>query len=35
MEKALEHELVNNQVYIEGLLSRKKQLTPNLTEIFD
>ncbi len=35
MEKALEHKLVDGQVYIEGLLSRKKQLTPNLTEVFD
>jgi len=35
MEKALENKLVDGQVYIEGLLSRKKQLTPNLTEVFD
>lgn len=35
MDKALENEVKNNRVYIEGLLSRKKQLTPNLTEVFD
>ncbi len=35
IEKALGAKLKNNKVYIEGLLSRKKQLTPNLTEVFD
>ncbi|MDD4901536.1 MAG: manganese-dependent inorganic pyrophosphatase [Patescibacteria group bacterium] len=35
MEKALKNKLVDNKVYIPGILSRKKQVVPMLTEIFD
>lgn len=35
MEKALESKIIENKIYIENLLSRKKQLIPSLTEIFD
>ncbi len=35
IEQALDAKLDDNKVYIEGLLSRKKQLTPNLTKVLD
>ena len=35
MEKALKNKLENNRVYISGILSRKKQVVPMLTEVFD
>lgn len=35
IEKALGSKLENNRVFIEGMMSRKKQLVPNLTEQFD
>lgn len=35
VEKALEAKLENGTVYIEGIVSRKKQVAPKFTEIFD
>ena len=35
MNKALKSELVDNKIYIEGIMSRKKQVVPMMTEIFD
>lgn len=35
METALGAKLENNSVYIDGVLSRKKQVLPSLTEVFD
>jgi manganese-dependent inorganic pyrophosphatase len=35
MEKALKNKLVDNKVYIPGILSRKKQVVPMLSEVFD
>jgi manganese-dependent inorganic pyrophosphatase len=35
MEEALKNKLENNKVYIDGILSHKKQVVPMLTEIFD
>jgi manganese-dependent inorganic pyrophosphatase len=35
MEKALKNKLVDGKVYINGILSRKKQVVPMLIEIFD
>jgi len=35
MEKALGNKLENNNVYIAGIMSRKKQVVPMLTEVFD
>jgi len=35
MEKALEIKFENNQAYKEGLMSRKKQVSPVITEEFD
>ena len=34
-EKAFDAKLDNNRVYIDGIISRKKQVIPNLTEVFD
>jgi manganese-dependent inorganic pyrophosphatase len=34
-EKALSGKLVNNKIYIPGILSRKKQVVPMMTEVFD
>lgn len=34
-KKAMGKDLENNRVYIEGILSRKKQVAPRLTEVFD
>jgi manganese-dependent inorganic pyrophosphatase len=35
MEKALNGKLVDNKIYIPGILSRKKQVVPMLSEVFD
>lgn len=35
MERALGAKLENDQVYIDGILSRKKQVVPMMTEVFD
>ncbi|MFA5248531.1 MAG: manganese-dependent inorganic pyrophosphatase [Patescibacteria group bacterium] len=35
MEKALNNKIENNRVYIDGIFSRKKQVIPMMTEIFD
>lgn len=35
MAKALKAELIDNKVYIPGILSRKKQVVPMMTEVFD
>lgn len=35
MEEALKNKLENNKVYIDGILSRKKQIVPMMTETFD
>jgi manganese-dependent inorganic pyrophosphatase len=35
IEKALKNKLVDNKVYVPGIMSRKKQVVPMLTEIFD
>jgi manganese-dependent inorganic pyrophosphatase len=35
MEKALKNKLEDDRVYISGILSRKKQVVPMLSEIFD
>jgi|WetSurMetagenome_2_1015567.scaffolds.fasta_scaffold02039_7 manganese-dependent inorganic pyrophosphatase len=35
MEKALNGKLVDNKIYIPGILSRKKQVVPMMTEVFD
>ncbi|MFH0891588.1 MAG: manganese-dependent inorganic pyrophosphatase [Candidatus Falkowbacteria bacterium] len=35
VEKALGAKLENNQVYIPGIMSRKKQVVPKFTEVFD
>ena len=35
IEEALGQKLENKKVYIEGLISRKKQVVPKFTEIFD
>jgi manganese-dependent inorganic pyrophosphatase len=35
MGKALNGKLVDNKIYIPGILSRKKQVVPMLTEVFD
>lgn len=35
MEKALGEKIVNNRVYIKGILSRKKQVVPIMAEKFD
>lgn len=34
-EKAFDTKLENNRVYIDGIISRKKQIIPNLSEVFD
>lgn len=33
-ERAFDTKLENNRVYIDGIISRKKQITPNLIEVF-
>ena len=33
--KTFDVEFKNNRAYIEGLISRKKQVTPPLTKMFD
>ena len=35
IEKALNKKLINNRVYINGLISRKKQVAPKFSEIFN
>lgn len=35
VEEALGHKLENRKVYIDGILSRKKQVAPKFTEVFD
>src|SRR3989339_1017125 len=35
VEKALGAKLDKNQVYIPGIMSRKKQVVPKFTEVFD
>ena len=35
IEQALNCKLENNQVYIDGIISRKKQVVPIFTEVFD
>ena len=35
IEEAFEAKLENNRVYIDGIISRKKQVAPNLMKIFD
>lgn len=35
MEKALGDKLVDNKVYIKGILSRKKQVVPLMSDVFD
>jgi manganese-dependent inorganic pyrophosphatase len=35
MNKALKVDLVDSKVYIDGIMSRKKQVVPMMTEIFD
>ncbi len=35
MEKALKNKLVDNKVYLPGVMSRKKQVVPMLSEVFD
>lgn len=35
MEKALKGKIVNNKIYIPGIMSRKKQVVPMMTEVFD
>lgn len=35
VEKALGAKLENDRVYIEGIISRKKQVTPKFSEVFD
>ncbi|HTX86853.1 MAG TPA: manganese-dependent inorganic pyrophosphatase [Candidatus Nanoarchaeia archaeon] len=35
MEKALKNKLVDNKVYLPGIMSRKKQVVPMLGEVFD
>jgi inorganic pyrophosphatase/exopolyphosphatase len=35
MEKALQGKIVDNKIYIPGILSRKKQVVPMMAEVFD
>ena len=35
IEKALESKLSNGMVYLKGVMSRKKQVAPKFTEVFD
>ncbi len=35
IEKALDTKLENNQIYLDGVISRKKQVAPKLTQFFD
>jgi manganese-dependent inorganic pyrophosphatase len=35
MEKALKGKLIDNKIYIPDILSRKKQVVPMMTEVFD
>jgi manganese-dependent inorganic pyrophosphatase len=35
MEKALKNKLIDNKVYVPGIMSRKKQVVPMLGEVFD
>jgi manganese-dependent inorganic pyrophosphatase len=35
MQRALKNKFVDNKVYIPGILSRKKQVVPMMTEVFD
>ncbi len=35
IEKALGKSLENNRVYVDGIMSRKKQVVPMMTEVFD
>lgn len=35
IEEALGHKLENRKVYIDGILSRKKQVAPKFSEVFD
>jgi manganese-dependent inorganic pyrophosphatase len=35
MEKALQGKIVDNKIYIPGVMSRKKQVVPMISEVFD